>query len=146
MDYKKKVSKNFVAGELCGYRSDNIPTGENMINSMQLVNQVLQPLRDKFGPVTVTSFFRNLEYNKQIGSTDKSQHTKGQAVDIQFKNADTEDVFVYILNNMEYDQVILEDSGNTKWIHISYNFCKNRNDALKAHKKNGKMIYERVVL
>jgi uncharacterized protein YcbK (DUF882 family) len=47
-----------------------------------LVKFVLNPIRKKYGPVTVTSGYRTPEHNATVGGIEGSQHTKGQAVDI----------------------------------------------------------------
>ena len=72
MNMNKRISHNFILKEMCGGRPDNIPLGENLINAMYVVANVLQPLRDKYGRIRVTSFFRNIEYNKSVGGSDKS--------------------------------------------------------------------------
>ena len=143
----KKISKNFILKEMCGAREDNIPKKEHLIDAMYLVNSVLQPLRNKYGRIVVTSFYRNLDYNRSVGSSDRSQHTKGQAVDIQFKDYDIEKAFLEIKhdNIIEFDQLIYEDSGNAKWLHISKKTEKNRNQILVAKKIDNKMIYREVL-
>ena len=144
MNMNKRISQNFILKEMCGGRPNNIPQGENLINAMYVVANVLQPLRDKYGRIRVTSFFRNLEYNRSVGSSDKSQHTKGQAVDIQFLDKEIYKVFLELKESdiIEFDQVIYEDSGSAVWLHISCKTENNRNQFLTANKINGKMTYE----
>ena len=49
----------------------------------------IQTLRDLFGPIVITSGYRCIKHNKKIGGTKKSQHLKGNAVDIRVKNLDS---------------------------------------------------------
>lgn len=130
MNFDKKLGKFFKFGEMIRYRADNIPNNEELINLTQLCICVLDKIREKFGAVTITSGYRNIAYNKSVGGASKSQHITGQASDFIIKSANLKDVYKWIINNLEYDQVIFEVSGNTKWIHISYNIENNRKDNL----------------
>lgn len=133
---KMKLSKNFTLAELTKSGTANrlgiinIPTKEANKNLRVLCDQVLQPLRDHFGPIRITSGYRNERLNEAVGGVETSQHVKGEAVDIKPIKASLEDVFLYICHNMDIDQVILEKSGDSEWIHISYVGNKNRNMAL----------------
>ena len=79
------LSKNFSRKEFacpCGCGFDDIDLG--------LVNNILQPIRDKFGPVHITSGCRCLLYNRTLKdkrgrrlSKDTSQHVLGKAADIK---------------------------------------------------------------
>ncbi len=110
-------------------------------NMFALVDNVLDPLREMIGsPIRVTSGYRTPEHNKKIGGSKNSQHTKGQAVDIQPMKVNTKEVFEILINNFEFDQAILEDNGYSQWIHISYS-SNNRKQKLKAIMFKGKMIY-----
>ena len=135
MDYTTKLAKNFTLGEIAGYRNDNIPYGEHLVNAVALCNAVLQPLRNVVGAISINSGYRCLDYNKRVGGATNSQHTKGQAADITMKgNIDL--IFQLIIAEFDYDQIILEDNGRSKWIHISYNIEGNRKEALTY--KDGK--------
>ena len=108
-----------------------------------LVNNILDPLREKVGVIIVSSGYRSESYNKQIGGAKNSQHVKGEAVDIVFKNYDINKAFEYVKKNFTFDQLIFEDRGGVKWLHISYSRGKNRKEVLLANKVNGKWIYKR---
>ena len=148
MNLNQKISKNFVLKEMCGGRVDNVPKMDHLINAFNLTHNVLQVLRDKYGSIIVTSFYRNSAYNKSIGGVATSQHTKGEAADLQFKESDVEEVFNDIVKNniVKYDQVILEDRNGVKWLHISSKMEDNRKQALMAtyDSKLKKMIYKEV--
>ena len=126
---------------------ENKPNEEQLENMKLLAEKVFEPLRAEVGgPIKVNSFFRSPELNKAIGGSSKSQHCKGQAIDIddtfgRMKNAE---MYYYIKSELDFDQMIWEfgTDGNPDWVHISYvSPEKNRNRCLKAYKENGKTKY-----
>lgn len=133
-----RLSKNFTLFELTysdtasklGFK--NLPTQEEIRNLGALAQNVLQPLRDMLGkPITITSGFRNKLLNQKVGGASNSQHLYGQAADIIVLGMEVEDLYNYIKNsNLIYDQLILEQTKNTKWVHISYNKKFNRRQNL----------------
>jgi len=79
----------------------------------------------EYGPFTITSGFRH-------GSS-TSQHERGQAADLQFPgktNAEIYNISIWIRDNLNYDQLILEYGGNKPWIHISFNQAGNRGSSV----------------
>ena len=131
--------KHFTEIEL-GMKNVSSEIKENMY---ALVNNILDPLREKTGIIIVSSGYRSESHNKQIGGAKNSQHVKGEAVDIVFKNYDINKAFEYLKKNFTFDQLIFEDRGGVKWLHISYSMVKNRKQVLLANKVNGKWIYKR---
>jgi zinc D-Ala-D-Ala carboxypeptidase len=111
----------------------NIPN-EKELNCMQLVGiRVFDAVREHFGvPLRVSSFFRNAATNKAVGGSKKSQHLKGQAIDIQGTGKVTNEmIFDYIKENLDFDQLINE--YNYSWVHVSYvSKEKNRNQIIKV--------------
>lgn len=58
--------------------------------------EALEAIRQHFdAPIKITSAYRCLMYNKEVGSTDASQHPLGRAVDIKVKGVDPHDVYDY---------------------------------------------------
>ena len=113
-------------------------------NMNMLVDNVLDPLREKIGAIRITSGYRTPAYNKQIGGATNSQHCKGEAVDLQPLQTNIEEVFSLIIREFPYDQVILEKNNKgSKWIHISYS-TTNRKNAMIAEVINGKAIYKNI--
>lgn len=111
-----------------------------------LAENVFEPLREHFGhPIYITSFYRSPELNKAIGGSPRSQHCKGQAIDIDdvIGSSTNADFFNYIKDNLEFDQLIWEFGNNDSpnWVHVSYNTDNNRGNILKASKENGKTKY-----
>ena len=143
-----KLSANFSVAELSKTnvrQFDNTPSMQVIDNLQQLVDNVLQPLRDKFGPVTVTSGYRSPDVNKTIGGSGTSDHCKGFAADIEIGGMDNKELAQYIRDNMEFTQLILEfytqgvpDSG---WVHVSYNKDNLKKQCLTASRVNGKTAY-----
>ena len=126
---------------------DNTPNGEQLANMKLLAEKVFEPLREWVGgPIRINSFFRGPELNTAIGGSSKSQHCKGQAVDIDDGgcNKTNAQMYKYIKDELEFDQMIWEfgDDKNPNWVHISYvSEDANRNRCLKAYKDKGKTKY-----
>ena len=127
---------------------NNVP-GDNELKNMKLVaKKVFEPLRDFVdGPIRINSFFRNIPLNKAIGGSRKSQHCKGQAIDIDdtFGVMPNSAMFNWIQDNADFDQLIWEfgDQDNPDWVHVSYvDSTSNRNRCLQAYRENGKTKYK----
>ena len=126
---------------------DNNPNDEQLENMELIAKEVFEPLRDWVdGPIKINSFFRSPELNTAIGGSSKSQHCKGQAMDIDdtFGKATNAEMYHWIKDHMDFDQMIWEfgNDDNPNWVHISYVSAKdNRNRCLKAYKEKGKTKY-----
>jgi D-alanyl-D-alanine dipeptidase len=124
---------------------DNSPTNEHLKSLIEIANNIFQPLRDAIGkPIRISSGYRSEKLNKAVGGSKTSQHNKGQALDLVATSGFTnKDIFDYIKNNLEFDQMIWEfgTDKNPDWVHVSYNKGKNRKQVLKAIKKDGKTLY-----
>jgi zinc D-Ala-D-Ala carboxypeptidase len=121
---------------------DNTPNKSQIKNIIYLCENVLQPCRDIIGAVRITSGYRSPELCKAIGSKKTSQHTKGEAVDIQYHRdgiMNNKLLMDTIIKNCEFDQLIEEFTYS--WIHVSYSHKNNRNQILKAYKDEGKTKY-----
>jgi zinc D-Ala-D-Ala carboxypeptidase len=69
----------------------------------------LEPTRAKFDKsIIISSGYRSEELCEAIGSKKTSQHTKGQAVDFQIAGVSNLEVALWISNNCDFDQLILE--------------------------------------
>jgi hypothetical protein len=125
----------------------NFPDGDILVNMQSLAENIFEPLREWVGgPIYITSFYRSPELNKAIGGSAKSQHCLGQAIDIDdvLGHATNAEMFNYIKDNLEFDQLIWEfgDDDNPNWVHCSYNVSNNRRNIYKAIKENGKTKYK----
>lgn len=123
---------------------DNSPSLSVIENLTALSLNVLEPLREYMDePIRVSSGYRSVELNKKIGGSKISQHCLGQAVDLICLSGNSK-MFYFIMNNLEFDQLIWEFGSDTEpdWIHVSYTKNGNRRDVIKAKKINKKTVYE----
>ena len=128
---------------------NNTPTGDELSNMELIAEKIFEPLRKHVnGPIKINSFYRSPELNQAIGGSAKSQHCKGQAIDIDdtYAYATNAEMFNFIRNNLDYDQMIWEfgTDENPDWVHVSYvNEDDNRNRCLKAYRdSNNKTKYK----
>jgi zinc D-Ala-D-Ala carboxypeptidase len=132
--------KEFQASGLATLRNLNNEMSESQIASAKLLcENVFEPLRLYLNtPIKISSGFRCLQVNRLIGGSATSQHTKGEAMDLQI-NAKG---FNFIKDKLEFDQLIWEFGNDEQpsWVHVSFS-SRNRKQVLKASKKNGKTIY-----
>ena len=149
-----KLTENFNLNELVKSQVaerkgiPNNPSGDHIDNLKKLAESVLQPLRNHYeSPVIITSGYRSAELCLAIGSSIESQHAKGQAADLEIIGVSNYDTALWIKNNLDFDQLILEfwkgeDEPNSGWIHISYVGKKNRKQSLRAFRdEEGKTNY-----
>jgi zinc D-Ala-D-Ala carboxypeptidase len=146
------LSANFSLHEMCksetalrmGY--DNTPDDEATENLRLLCEKVLQPVRDHYGKgVKVNSAYRSPESNAAVGGSKTSDHCKGMAADIEIPGVANADLAQWIMDNLDYTQLILEfytpgipDSG---WVHVSYDPANLKKQELTATKVAGKTTY-----
>ena len=125
---------------------DNTPDDEALENLKILCEMVLQPVREHYGKsVTVNSAYRSPESNAAVGGSKTSDHCKGMAADIEIVGVANADLAQWIMDNLEYTQLILEfytpgipDSG---WVHVSYDPNNLKKQELTATKVAGKTTY-----
>tara|TARA_B100000287_G_scaffold426551_1_gene474667 strand:- start:1767 stop:2228 length:462 start_codon:yes stop_codon:yes gene_type:complete len=126
---------------------DNSPTDEHLGNMLTVAQMIFQPLRDWVGgPIKINSFYRSPKLNSAIGGSSRSQHCKGQAIDIDdvYGHKTNAEMYHWIKDNLDFDQMIWEfgTDENPAWVHVSYvDADKNRNRCLKAYKEDGKTKY-----
>lgn len=141
------LSDHFTAEELChsdyavAHNIDNTPNLSQLLALKMVTTMVLERVRvhyDRPMPksTAITSGLRVLELNRALGSKDTSQHLKGEAIDFKVPTVSNYAVVMWILANLQFDQLILEKHGNGDiknrgWIHCSYvDFQSNRNQVL----------------
>jgi zinc D-Ala-D-Ala carboxypeptidase len=125
---------------------DNTPDEEATENLRLLCEMVLQPVRDHYGKgVKVNSAYRSPESNAAVGGSKTSDHCKGMAADIEIPGVANADLAQFIMDNLDYTQLILEfytpgipDSG---WVHVSYDPNNLKKQELTATKVAGKTQY-----
>lgn len=127
---------------------DNSPKREHLKALRALAVNIFQPVRDHFGvPIAVTSGYRSEALNKAIGGSATSQHSKGEALDLDadvFGGTENQYIFHYIHQHLEFDQLIWEfgTDENPAWVHVSFKADgTNRMEALTATKQGGRTVY-----
>lgn len=130
------------------YNIKNLPAEKELENIKHTAINIYDKAFLQFKPyLLINSFYRSIELNVKLKGSINSQHTKGEALDLsiyenyKFNNAD---LFYYIKNNLEFDQLIWEfgDLNNPAWVHVSIKRKgKNRNEILKSKIFDKKTIY-----
>ena len=149
------LSRNFSLAELT--KSDiairkginNNPNAGQIEKLKLLCENILQPVRDRFGRVQVTSGYRSPELCLAIGSSIDSQHTKAEAADFECPGVDNAEVADWIHQNLDWDQLIVEHytpgEPNSGWIHCSYVQKDPRKMFLHAYRSEGKTKYKPII-
>ena len=149
------LSRNFSLQELI--KSDtairkginNNPNSGQIEKLKDLCENILQPVRDHFGRVKVTSGFRSPDLCIAIGSSVNSQHAKAEAADFEVIGTDNAELADWIYKNLNFDQLILEfytpGEPNSGWIHCSYTPDQPRKQFLWAYKSEGKSKYKPII-
>jgi hypothetical protein len=126
---------------------DNSPSELDLVRMKTIAEKVFEPLREWVGgPIVINSFYRSPKLNSAIGGSTSSQHCIGCALDLDdnYGYKTNAEMFDYIKNNLDYDQMIWEfgTDENPNWVHVSYvSEDTNRRRLLKASKINGKTTY-----
>ena len=127
----EKLSENFTVAEYIKSQTatrhgiDNSLSKEHLENAKKLFANVVQPIREKFGVTIITSGYRSPELNAKIGGSSKSQHCKGQAIDIDdvYGYKTNAEMYHWIKENLDFDQMIWEfgtDMNLTGYIYHTY--------------------------
>lgn len=159
-----QISKNFTLEELLdsptalrwGFKEQFTPPEDVIENLINLVVHVLQPLRDKVGPIKVSSAYRCPRVNSKVGGATKningkvvqtSDHVFGNAADISFfQNGEkANNVIIEALRELAKDpkftwkQIIKEygSDNNPSWIHIAYQENNNKKQVLRKKEGTG---------
>jgi len=151
-----KLSANLSLGEFTRSQTakrrgiDNTPKGEHLEAAKLLAEKIFQPIREHFGkPIFISSGYRSMALNEAIGGSKTSQHSKGEAIDIDMDHRggpENEEVFHYIRENLPFDQLIWEFGTDKRpdWVHVSYNSDGEQRGQILVAKRNskGKTYYE----
>lgn len=124
---------------------NNNPGEKELAAMIYVATNVFDVLREKVkGPLHASSFYRAPELNVAIGGAKNSQHTKGEAIDIdcdKFGNGNNKMIFYLVKHEMNFDQLIWEFGTDERpeWIHVSLvNEAvagrKNRKEVLRANR------------
>jgi len=128
----------------------NMPTAEHIANLKLLAEHIFEPIRANFRcPILISSGYRSKELNAKVGGSNTSQHSLGQAIDIDMDGTsfgvENEEIFYYIKDKLPFDQLIWEfgTDKNPAWVHVSYS-DRHRRQVLKATKLNGTTNYKNI--
>lgn len=125
-----QLSKNFYLHEFIKseiatrLKIDNTPPQEVIDNLKYLCENLLQPVRDIVGAITINSGYRSPAVNKAVNGAKNSQHLTGQAVDFEAVNYSNIELGKKIEESgLLFDQLIYEfvkkTDGKAGWIHLS---------------------------
>lgn len=126
------TSLNFSISELVysdtaiKHNINNMPDLKSLDNMLNLIVYLLQPVRDKFGSLRVTSGYRCEKVNQLVKGVVNSNHKIGAAADIIPLKATFRQVYDFIVNNLDYDECFIEQSNGKKWLHVAYRKGNNR--------------------
>ena len=152
-----RLSQNFWLNELTKSSTAdrmgiaNEPGLEEIVNLTVLTHHVLQPVREKFGVISVNSGYRSPELNTKVGGSKTSQHCFGQAADVEQMGTPNAEVATWISNELDFDQLILEfytkGKPNSGWVHCSFKKDgSNRQKITTALRVKGKTLYKEGLL
>ncbi len=119
--------KYFTIDELC--RSDkattlgikNTPDAAVVTNLRELVENVLDPLREAWGgTITVSSGYRNKQLNIAVDGATNSHHLYGMAADITVGTKDKNRKLFVLVQQLGLPFTQLIDEYGYQWVHISY--------------------------
>ena len=133
-----QLSRNFSLQELIKSDTairkgiDNNPNSDQIEKLKLLCENILQPVRDHFGRVKVTSGYRSVELCMAIGSSANSQHAKSEAADFEvmgtdnvWNPGDTISVEMDFCNNTNvshnwYPGVTIESDSSLTSLHVGH--------------------------
>mgnify|MGYP002477970324 CR=1 FL=1 len=123
------------------YGINNEMNSGQLAKAIKLAENCFEPIREHLGkPIKVNSGYRSPAVNKRIGGATTSQHSLGEAIDLDLHDRD---LFEWIIDNVIFDQLIFE--GGTEdvasWFHISYREGRNRKEVLRMVKVAGRSKY-----
>lgn len=119
---------------------DNTPSANQIVVMKNTAKEIFEKPRKGLGdkPIGINSFFRSANVNKEIGGAYKiidgkyvatSQHCKGMAIDMRGIHCTNAELFFFILEKCNFDQLIWEkgDKDNPAWVHASCKLNKKKN-------------------
>jgi len=126
----------------------NLPVDEHLAALVNTANKVFEPIRNHFNvPIGISSGYRSNALNEAIGGSKTSQHSKGEALDIDadiYGGITNKQIFDFVKDNMEFDQLIFEFGTDSEpnWVHVSIkHFGEQRKQILRASRVGGKVHY-----
>lgn len=111
---------------------NNTPTMVEVKRLKALCENVLEPLRKRFGVIRITSGYRSYRVNEKVGGARNSQHLYGEAADIHCGSTLMGKKFYdFIRENCEFDQMLVEFSNARQMqihcLHVSFKSDRGKN-------------------
>lgn len=142
LDLNQRLSPHFTLREMLvttHRHIDNIPNEGELERMRRFCLQFMEPVRERFGPIIVTSGFRCDELNDHIGGSEDSAHKYGCAGDFHAlaPAVSCRKIVRWIVeeSGLPYDQVIDEYTRQSNWVHLGmlrpYHEEEPRRQALK---------------
>lgn len=118
-----EIYAKLLASNDCGHLS-NVPNATQEANLRHLCANIILPIQRRCGKVKINSGFRSPAVNTCVNSkATNSQHTKGEAVDLEVFTMDNLALAQWIVKNLEFDQLLLENhirgTPDSGWVHVS---------------------------
>ena len=128
MDLNFSISELIKSDTAKKYNINNTPDIKSIDNLLLLIFHILQPVRNKFGKIKVTSGFRSVALNQKVGGEIASNHLFGCAADIIPLESTFKKVYNYITTYLDYDECFIEQNKKTKtkWLHVAFRNGGNR--------------------
>ncbi len=120
---------------------ENVPDEAVIKRLQQLCEHVLEPLRQRFGVIRITSGYRCERLNRAVGGVKNSQHLRGEAADIHVSDIEVgRKMFRFIKENLEFDQLLFEHirENGVCWLHVSYRNPEGEGGLTKDEKRKTK--------
>ncbi|WP_169568354.1 D-Ala-D-Ala carboxypeptidase family metallohydrolase [Sneathiella limimaris] len=136
-----RLTSHFTVAELCRSQTanrnglNNWPT-TNVVERLGLVAvHILEPIRAAFNtPFSPSSGYRSATLNRLLGSSEGSQHVRGEAVDLELPGVSNLRLAHWIREHLVFDQLILEcyrpDVPSSGWVHCSFSGDRARGQVL----------------
>ena len=126
----------------------NLPVDEHLAALVNTANKIFEPIRNHFNvPIGISSGYRSNALNDAVGGSKTSQHSKGEALDIDadiYGGITNKQIFDFIKDNLEFDQLIWEfgTDNEPNWVHVSLkHYGEQRKQILRASRVRGKVHY-----
>ena len=139
----QRLSEHFTLREMCQSGTairkniNNTPDAKTVERLRALCQNVLEPLRRRFGVIRITSGYRSEALNKAVGGVANSQHLRGEAADIHVSSMEVgRKMYEFIRLNTQFDQLLFEHStkSGATWSHVSYSELFARKQAIPYYK------------
>ena len=117
----------------------NEPSAEVVENLRLLCENILEPLRRRFGVIRITSGYRCQALNQAVGGVGHSQHLCGEAADIHVSNREVGfKMYHFIEKKLPYHQLFFEHrkSDSARWIHVSFHLERRRTKVQRRRSEN----------